>query len=155
MFPEQIELWLKFNNVVLNDCTAATNRYEIALSIFLIVDNHLYSRMVVQQIKKATRNAVPQVIFTDADLAVFVTICDKFSTTKALYWHQTEQLNEQPNEQSNEQSDVEESCSESDEENIDPKDLANPHKQKSKGRPKGTDRKRQANELPKEKRQQS
>ncbi|CAG8804448.1 7631_t:CDS:2, partial [Dentiscutata erythropus] len=80
---------------------AATNRYEMALSIFLIVDNHLHSHMVVQaliddemmeyhswifqNIKNATRNAVPRVIFTDADLAVSAAICDEFPTTKSLH----------------------------------------------------------------------
>ncbi|CAG8794878.1 14928_t:CDS:2, partial [Cetraspora pellucida] len=101
MSPEQIELWLKFNDVVLNDCTVATNCYKMALSIFLIVDNYLHLCMVVQaliddemmeshswifqNIKNATRNAVSHAIFTDVDLAVSAAIRDEFSTTKSLH----------------------------------------------------------------------
>ncbi|RIB16808.1 hypothetical protein C2G38_2246787 [Gigaspora rosea] len=48
MSPDQIERWLKFSDIVLNDNTSATNQYEMALSLFLVVDNHLSSRLVVQ-----------------------------------------------------------------------------------------------------------
>ncbi|CAG8705123.1 22185_t:CDS:2, partial [Cetraspora pellucida] len=79
----------------------ATNHYEMALSLFLVVDNHLSSRLVaqaltddetkemhswiLQQIKKATHDAIPQVIFTDADPALVAAIRDEFPTTNALH----------------------------------------------------------------------
>ncbi|CAG8720578.1 2240_t:CDS:2 [Gigaspora margarita] len=87
-------------DVILNDNTAATNHYEMALSLFLEVDNHLSSRLVaqaltddetkeahtwiLQQIKKATFEATPHVIFTDADPALIAAIQDEFPTTHAL-----------------------------------------------------------------------
>ncbi|CAG8457760.1 22584_t:CDS:1 [Dentiscutata erythropus] len=101
MSLEQIELWLKFNNIVLNDCIVATNCYKIALLIFLIVDNYLHSRMVVQtlidnetmeshswifqHIKNVTHNAAPRAIFTNANPAISVAIHDEFLMTKALH----------------------------------------------------------------------
>ncbi|CAG8450494.1 20158_t:CDS:2 [Gigaspora rosea] len=72
--PDQIERWLKFGNVILNDNTAATNHYEMALSLFLIL----------QQIKKATFDATPHVIFTDANPTLIAAIQDEFPTTHAL-----------------------------------------------------------------------
>src|SRR5438270_8677079 len=48
MSPSQIALWLEYHDVVLNDNTAKTNRYNMPLSLFLsliIIPNHvlLYS----------------------------------------------------------------------------------------------------------------
>ncbi|CAG8855885.1 1745_t:CDS:1, partial [Gigaspora margarita] len=101
MSPEQIERWLTFGDVVLNDNTSATNRYEMALSLFLVVDNHLSSRLVaqaltddetkeahiwiLQQIKKATSEAIPYIIFTDADPALLAAIREEFPITNALH----------------------------------------------------------------------
>ncbi|CAG8843288.1 18094_t:CDS:1, partial [Racocetra persica] len=42
---DQIEQWLKYGDVILNDNTAATNYYKMVLSLFLVVDNHLSSRL--------------------------------------------------------------------------------------------------------------
>ncbi|CAG8787492.1 5377_t:CDS:2, partial [Gigaspora rosea] len=65
-------------DVVLNDNTCATIRYEMALSLFLVVDNHLSSRLAIH-------GATPWVIFTNADLALIAAICDKFPTIYSLY----------------------------------------------------------------------
>ncbi|CAG8798446.1 44902_t:CDS:2 [Gigaspora margarita] len=67
---------LIFCDIVLNNNTSATNHYEMTLSLFLVVDNHLSSQLVVQalkdnktkeahiwilqQIKKAMSGAIPQ-----------------------------------------------------------------------------------------------
>ncbi|CAG8709493.1 3968_t:CDS:2, partial [Dentiscutata erythropus] len=72
MSSDQIKQWLEFADVVLNDNTSATNRYEMALSLFLV------------QIKEATRGSALQVIFTDADPALIAAIHDEFLTTNAL-----------------------------------------------------------------------
>jgi len=48
MFPTQISLWLKYHNIILNDNTTKTNRYEMPLSLFLVVDNNTRSRLVAQ-----------------------------------------------------------------------------------------------------------
>src|SRR5437868_13167611 len=48
MSPSQIALWLEYHDVVLNDNTVKTNRYNMPLSLFLIVDNNTKSRLVAQ-----------------------------------------------------------------------------------------------------------
>ena len=50
MSPSQIALWLEYHDVVLNDNTAKTNRYNMPLSLFLIVDNNTKSRLVAQSL---------------------------------------------------------------------------------------------------------
>ncbi|CAG8663204.1 5743_t:CDS:10, partial [Ambispora gerdemannii] len=45
---QQIVLWLKYYDVILNNNTAKTNCYQIPLSLFLIVDNNTRLRLVVQ-----------------------------------------------------------------------------------------------------------
>ncbi|CAG8823036.1 21920_t:CDS:2 [Gigaspora margarita] len=62
----------QFGDVVLNDNTSATNHYEMALLLFL-------------QIKKATSEAIPYVIFTDADPALLAVIQEEFPMTNALH----------------------------------------------------------------------
>ena len=48
MSPTQISLWLEYHDVILNDNTAKTNRYEMPLSLFLAVDNNTRSRLIAQ-----------------------------------------------------------------------------------------------------------
>ena len=48
MSPEQVILWLEYHDVILNDNTAKTNRYQMPLSLFLIVNNNTKSRLVAQ-----------------------------------------------------------------------------------------------------------
>ncbi|CAG8645386.1 20382_t:CDS:2 [Cetraspora pellucida] len=76
MSSDQIEQWLKFGDVVLNNNTAATNCYKMVFSLFLIVDNYLSS---------LTFQAILYVIFTNANLALIAAIWNEFSTTYALY----------------------------------------------------------------------
>ncbi|CAG8766355.1 10760_t:CDS:1, partial [Cetraspora pellucida] len=40
MTSEQMSLWLEYYNIKPNDNTSKTNRYQMPLSLFLIVDNH-------------------------------------------------------------------------------------------------------------------
>ncbi|CAG8748626.1 7319_t:CDS:2, partial [Racocetra fulgida] len=46
------ELWPKFYDVVIHDNTAKTNRYEIALSLFIRIDNNYKSRILAQALIK-------------------------------------------------------------------------------------------------------
>ena len=46
MLPEQIVLWLKQYDVILNDNIAKTNWYQMSLSLFLAVNNNTRSRLV-------------------------------------------------------------------------------------------------------------
>ena len=48
MSPNQIELWIQYHDVIINDITCKTNRYNMALSLFVIIDNHNCSRLVCQ-----------------------------------------------------------------------------------------------------------
>jgi len=48
MSPSQIELWAQYYDVIINDVTYKTNRYDIALSLFVTIDNHNCSRLVCQ-----------------------------------------------------------------------------------------------------------
>jgi len=43
MSPAQITLWLEYHDVILNDNTAKTNRYQMPLSLFLVIDNNTKS----------------------------------------------------------------------------------------------------------------
>ena len=40
------ELWLKFHNVIIHDNTIKTNHYEIALSLFIGIDNNYKTRVL-------------------------------------------------------------------------------------------------------------
>lgn len=48
MSPNQIELWIQYHDVIINDITYRTNRYNMALSLFVAIDNHNCSRLVCQ-----------------------------------------------------------------------------------------------------------
>ena len=48
MSPNQIELWTQYHDIVINDITCKTNRYDMALSLFVIIDNYNSSRLVCQ-----------------------------------------------------------------------------------------------------------
>lgn len=43
MSPTQVALWVEYHDVVLNDNTAKTNRYQMPLLLFLVVDNNTRS----------------------------------------------------------------------------------------------------------------
>lgn len=100
MMPNQVALWLKYYDVVLNNNTAKTNQYQMPLSLFLIVDNNTRSRLmalalvfdkavdsyqwILQCTKKATE-AELLVFITDADLAIDSAIKRVYENTKSLY----------------------------------------------------------------------
>ena len=105
MRPSQIELWQRFHDVVINDNTSQTNKYRMYLSLIIIVDNHAHSRMVttavvsdktketyqwiLECLLSATDNLAPNVLFTDADLAMVSAIHEMLPSTKHNYciWH--------------------------------------------------------------------
>ncbi|RHZ53322.1 hypothetical protein Glove_443g1 [Diversispora epigaea] len=96
MSPDQIDLWLKYYDVVVNDNTAKTNQYQMLLGIFIIIDNKCKTRLVCQAlvsdetldthvwilecIRKATEQA-PIVMFTDANPALDAAIPIVFPET--------------------------------------------------------------------------
>ncbi|GES91442.1 protein FAR1-related sequence 5-like [Rhizophagus clarus] len=86
MNPKQINLWMKFSDVVICDTTFGTNRYNISLMLFIRVDRRNHSQLLGQALtcdereesfnwiifclKKATSNISSRIIFTDADAAL-------------------------------------------------------------------------------------
>ncbi|EXX66078.1 hypothetical protein RirG_127270 [Rhizophagus irregularis DAOM 197198w] len=50
MTPEQIILWIKYHDVIINDNTAKTNMYNMPLSLFVGIDNNGRTRLLAQAI---------------------------------------------------------------------------------------------------------
>ncbi|CAB5122928.1 unnamed protein product [Rhizophagus irregularis] len=83
------DLWPKYHDVIY-DTTLKTNRYEMALSLFVAVDNNYKTRIVAQALTKyenqadfnwilqctlqASNNLAPKVLFTDSDLAIIAAV---------------------------------------------------------------------------------
>jgi len=96
MSPDQVDLWHKYHDVVINDNTSRTNQYQMPLGVFIIIDNKCKTRLVCQVlvsdesldthvwilkcIKRATEQA-PIVMFTDADPALDAAIPIVFPET--------------------------------------------------------------------------
>jgi len=96
MSPDQVELWIQYHDVVINDITCKTNRYNMALSLFVVIDNYNSSRLVCQALvddetaeahiwilectllatggkrenEKISEGLIPLVFMTDSDPAV-------------------------------------------------------------------------------------
>ncbi|CAB4403987.1 unnamed protein product [Rhizophagus irregularis] len=110
MTPEQVDNWIQFSDCVLNDVTHKTNRYGMALSLFvgfnchqnnillaqaLLSDESMESHLwVFHEILKATGRQ-PSVIMTDADPAVDSAIQQVFSQTYPIHcaFHMTQNIN--------------------------------------------------------------
>jgi hypothetical protein len=94
------ELWPKYHDVIIHDNTAKTNRYEMALSLFVGIDNNFKTRVVAQALTKyetladynwilectlkATNNLSPVVLFTDGDPAVIAAVQMTYPQTRHL-----------------------------------------------------------------------
>ncbi|GBC12276.1 protein FAR1-RELATED SEQUENCE 11-like isoform X1 [Rhizophagus irregularis DAOM 181602=DAOM 197198] len=104
MNPDQLETWYRYNDVILNDNTSKTNRYEMSLSFFVAIDNSMKSRIVAQalmdrEIKDAyawvlqctidATGIIPKVFITDADPGMDLAIWLKYSSTFPIHciWH--------------------------------------------------------------------
>ncbi|RHZ85293.1 hypothetical protein Glove_67g9 [Diversispora epigaea] len=48
MTPSQLELWYQFSDIVVQNVTCKTNRYDMALSLFIILDENRNIRLVAQ-----------------------------------------------------------------------------------------------------------
>ncbi len=109
MSPAQVVLWLEYHDVVLNDNTAKTNRYQMPLSLFLIIDNNTRSRLVAQALvsdettesykwilectKKVTATE-PLAFITDADPAADAAVAQVYEMTYQIHciFHISENL---------------------------------------------------------------
>src|SRR6185437_8932967 len=94
------ELWPKFHDVVIHDNTAKTNRYEMALSLFVGIDNNFKTRVLAQALIKyetqadyswilqctleATSNLSPIILFTDCDPGMIAAVQVIYPTTRHL-----------------------------------------------------------------------
>jgi len=97
MSPKQRRMWSRYHDVVINDNTCKTNKYSMPLSVFIIIDSDQRSRIVatavvcdetvstyewiLEQTMQATGDLQPAIIFTDADPAMQVAICNKYPRT--------------------------------------------------------------------------
>ncbi|CAB5190655.1 unnamed protein product [Rhizophagus irregularis] len=104
------ELWPKYHDVVIHDNTAKTNRYEMALSLFVGIDSNFKTRILAQALTKyetladykwilqctleATSNLSPVVLFTDGDPAMLGAVQMTYSQTRHLLciYHITENV---------------------------------------------------------------
>ncbi|PKC51793.1 hypothetical protein RhiirA1_405324, partial [Rhizophagus irregularis] len=84
------DLWPKFHDIIIYDTTSKTNRYEMALSLFVAIDNNYKTKIVVQALTKyknqadfnwilectlqATNKLQPKVLFTDSDPAIIAAV---------------------------------------------------------------------------------
>ncbi|CAG8856065.1 22238_t:CDS:1, partial [Gigaspora margarita] len=100
MTPEQVKNWIQFSDCVLNNVTHKTNRYSMALSLFvgfnrnrqniflaqaLLLDESTESHVwIFEEVLKATGKQ-PRVIMTDADPAVDSAVRQVFSQSYPIY----------------------------------------------------------------------
>lgn len=100
MSPEQVQRWITYHDVILNDNTHRTNQFNMPLSLFVAVDNHFRTRLVAQALVcdetkdtyewiltstlKATGHA-PRVFITDSDPAMDVAIDNQYSDSYSLH----------------------------------------------------------------------
>ena len=94
------DLWPKFHNIIVYDTTSKTNQYEMALSLFVAIDNNYKTRIIAQALTKyenqddfnwifwctlqATNNLLPKVLFTDSDLAIIAAVQVVYPQTRHL-----------------------------------------------------------------------
>lgn len=94
------ELWPKYHDVVIQDNTAKTNRYEMALCLFVGIDNNFKTRVLAQALTKyetqadyswilrctleATDNLSPLILFTDSDPGMIAAIQVVYPGTRHL-----------------------------------------------------------------------
>ncbi|RGB35015.1 hypothetical protein C1646_759828 [Rhizophagus diaphanus] len=52
--PSQLELWYQYSDIVVQDVTCKTNNYEMALSLFIILDKNRNIRLVAQTCQQFT-----------------------------------------------------------------------------------------------------
>lgn len=100
MSPDQVQRWITYHDVILNDNTYKTNQYNMPLSLFIAVDNHFRTRLIAQALVndetketyewlllstlKAT-NHVPRVFITGADPGMDAAVDSQYYDTYPLH----------------------------------------------------------------------
>ena len=101
MSPSQQELYRRFSDVVLNDNTCKTNKYNMYLSVFMIKDNYGRFRNVanalvedelsstyvwiLQCLVKATENTVPKSFWSDSEPGLINAVSQVFPNIPHFY----------------------------------------------------------------------
>ena len=101
MSPSQQELYQRFSDVVLNDNTCKTNKYNMYLSVFMVKDNYGRFRnianalvedeiastytWILQCLMKANNNIVPKAFWTDSEPGLINAASHIFPTTPHFY----------------------------------------------------------------------
>jgi hypothetical protein len=101
MSPSQQELYQRFSDVVLNDNTCKTNKYNMYLSVLMVKDNYGRFRNVanalvedelsstyvwiLQCLVKATDNVIPKSIWTDSEPGLINAISQVFPAIPHFY----------------------------------------------------------------------
>jgi hypothetical protein len=101
MSPSQQDLYQKFHDVILNDNTCKTNKYNMYLSVFMIRDNYGKFRNVVnalvedelastytwilQCLMNATGNTIPKSFWTDAEPGLINAVSHVFPEIPHFY----------------------------------------------------------------------
>lgn len=109
MTPKQVEDWIQYSDCVINDVTHKTNRYRMALSLFVGFDHNMQNILFAQgllideskeshswlfkHIIEAT-GIHPTVIITDSDPAVDAAVKEVFTNTYPIHcaFHITQNL---------------------------------------------------------------
>uniref|UniRef100_U9UGH7 MULE transposase domain-containing protein n=1 Tax=Rhizophagus irregularis (strain DAOM 181602 / DAOM 197198 / MUCL 43194) TaxID=747089 RepID=U9UGH7_RHIID len=101
MSSSQQELYKRFSDIVLNDNTCKTNKYNMYLSVFMIKDNYGRFRNVanaliedelsstytwiLQCLVKATDNIIPKSFWTDSEPGLINAVAQVFPNTSHFY----------------------------------------------------------------------
>lgn len=101
MSPSQQDLYHRFHDVLLNDNTCKTNKYNMYLSVFIIRDNYGKFRNVanalvedelastytwiLQCLLKATNNIIPKSFWTDSEPGLINAAAHVFPLTQHFY----------------------------------------------------------------------
>ena len=101
MSPSQQDLYQRFHDVVLNDNTCKTNKYNMYLSVFMIKDNYGKFRnianalvedelastyiWILQCLMKATNDTAPKSFWTDSEPGLINAVSHVFPSTPHFY----------------------------------------------------------------------
>ena len=109
MTPKQVEDWIQYSDCVINDVTHKTNRYRMALSLFVGFDHNMQNILFAQSLlideSKESHSWLfkhiieatgihPTVIITDSDPAVDAAVKEVFTNTYPIHcaFHITQNL---------------------------------------------------------------
>jgi len=105
MNPDELDLYVRYHDVVINDNTAKTNRFNMPLNTFVVVDTHNRSRQVahallsgettqdyewvIECLLDASNQLAPLIMFVDEDVGMEAACENKLPHTYVMncIWH--------------------------------------------------------------------